>query len=167
MTKFADRVWSDGVFHSLFAGAGSKDGTRPSARGAERPGAASSGSGEAINGQQQLFRGVVEAHDWRGSPCHAFVMASDHDAALRKIAAAVAAIEERSPDSVAERVFSVASLPELASYGQGDVDLRLFETGWSEGRPTYCTQPMFLLSAPAALMRQWASCPQDVPQEQE
>jgi hypothetical protein len=116
-----------------------------------------------MKGLQQLFRGVVEAHDWRGSPCHAFVMAVDHEAALRKIAAAVAAIEQRAPDSVAERVFGVASLPELATEGLGDVDLRLFETGWSEGRPTYCTQPLFLLSSPAALIRQWASCPLEEP----
>ena len=112
-----------------------------------------------MNGQQQLFRGVVEAHDWRGTPCHAFVMATDHDAALRKIAAAVAAIEQRSAESVAERVLGVASLPELATEGLGDVDLRLFETGWCEGRPTYCTQPLFLLNSAAALIRQWASCP--------
>lgn len=110
---------------------------------------------------QQLFRGVVEAHDWRGSPCHAFVMATDHDAALRKIAAAVGAIEQRLPEAVAERVLNVASLPELASEGLGDVDLRLFEIGWSEGKPTYCTQPLFLLTSPAALIRQWASCPQE------
>lgn len=110
---------------------------------------------------QQLFRGVVEAHDWRGSPCHAFVMAVDHHAAARKISEAVGAIEQRSPDSVAERVTSVASLPELATEGLGDVELRLFETGWREGKPTYCTQPLFLLNSPAALIRQWASCPQE------
>jgi hypothetical protein len=88
-------------------------------------------------------------------------MAADHDAALRKIAAAIGAIEQRSPDSVAERVFGVASLSELATEGLGDVELRLFEIGWSEGKPTYCTQPLFLLNSPAALIRQWASCPQE------
>lgn len=110
---------------------------------------------------QQLFRGVVEAHDWRGSPCHAFVMAADHDAALRKTAAAVGAIEQRTPETVAETALNVASWQELTAEGLGDVELRLFETGWSEGKPTYCAQPLFLLSSPAALIRQWASCPRE------
>jgi hypothetical protein len=86
------------------------------------------------------YRAVVEPADWRHAARHAFVEACSHNAALRKIATAVGALE---------------CLPE----GRGkDIGARPFETGWSAGTVTYVQQPLFLLDEPATLIRLWARC---------
>jgi hypothetical protein len=44
--------------------------------------------------------------DWRGAERTAFVEALSHHAAVQKIAAAVGALENRSPVAVEERVYN-------------------------------------------------------------
>ncbi len=75
---------------------------------------------------------------------------------MRKIAAAVAALEMRSPDEVADRVYNVASARELIDEGlSDDIELRLLETGWCGTAVSFVTDPLFLITAPA-LIRKWA-----------
>jgi hypothetical protein len=80
----------------------------------------------------RLYRAHVQPQDRRGIERTAFVEASNHNAAVRKIAAAIAALEYCSTtESVCERVYNVASGIELVAEGLStDPELRLFETGW-------------------------------------
>jgi len=39
-----------------------------------------------------------------------------------------------------------------------DIDLRLFETRWGDGKITsFVEQPLFLLAAPVGLIRKWTT----------
>jgi hypothetical protein len=107
----------------------------------------------------RLYRAHVTPVDWRGAERTAFVEAYSHSDAVRKIAAAVAALEQRSPVAVEERVYNCYSSEELVDGGLSDSpELRLFEIGWSDGRAThFVTEPLFLLDQPAELCRLWAS----------
>jgi hypothetical protein len=99
--------------------------------------------------------------DWRGAERTAFVEASSYHAAVKKIAAAVGALEHRSPVAVEERVYNCFSAKELIDEGLSESpELRLFETGWSGGKAThFVSEPLFLLDRPAELCRLWASIP--------
>ena len=104
----------------------------------------------------RLYRAHVTAADTYGVERTAFVEAASHRAAARKIANVVAAIENRLPDQVEERIYNVYSSSELIEEGLSeDIELRLFETGWCGGKAAYFVeQPLFLISAPA-LIRKW------------
>jgi len=107
----------------------------------------------------RLYRAHVQpARDSRAPELTVFVEAASHQAAIRKIANALAALEGRLPDAVEERIYNCYSARELIDDGMSeDNELRLFETGWSGGRPThFVEQPLFLVAAPAALIRAWA-----------
>ncbi len=88
----------------------------------------------------------------------AFVEAASPRDAVRKIANAVAAFENRLPDTVEERLYNVSSAQELTDEGLSeDIEARLFETGWCGNRAVcFVQEPLFLLAAPAALIRKWA-----------
>jgi hypothetical protein len=104
----------------------------------------------------RLFRAFIGAES-RGTERTAFVEAASHRDAIRKIANAVAALETRLPETVEERIYNCASVRELIDEGLSeDIELRVFETGWSGGKPIcFVEEPLFLLTAPAGLIRKW------------
>jgi hypothetical protein len=115
----------------------------------------------------RFYRAHVQGTNYRSPECTAFVEAFSHQCACKKIAAAVAVLENRTPDEVADRIYNCFSAQELVDQGLSeDPALRLFETGWSGGRPTYFVrEPLFLLAAPAAIIRKWAAIPAPEPKE--
>ena len=107
-----------------------------------------------------LYRAVVGAADYSNIERITFVEAANHQSAIGTIAAAVAALENRAPAKVAERVYNCESARELVERGESEnLVLRLFETGWSGDRPTYVREPLFLLDGAAALIREWSAIP--------
>jgi hypothetical protein len=109
----------------------------------------------------RIYRAFVQpAADSRRPEITAFVEAAGHHAAIRKIANTVAALEGCLPETVMEnRIYNCSSARELVDEGLStDIELRLFETGWSGNEAvSFVTEPLFLLAAPAALIRVWAS----------
>ena len=82
--------------------------------------------------------------------------------ALKKVAAAIAALEYRSPSAVEQRLHNIQSAQECVEQGiSDDVELRVFEIGWNGRAPTYVKQPLFLIAAPAVLISAWSRCPQE------
>jgi len=112
---------------------------------------------------RRLYRAHIEPSDCRGVERTAYVEASSHDCACKKIAAAVAALEHRAPADVADRIYNPYSAQELVADGlSDDLELRLFETGWSGGKAThFVREPLFLLAEPSALIRKWAAISQE------
>ena len=110
-----------------------------------------------------LDRVVVGSPDSRAPERVAFVEAIyDHAAALKKVAAAIAALEYRSPSAVEERLYNIQSAQECVEQGiSDDVELRVFETGWNGRAPTYVEQSLILVAAPATLIRAWYRCPHE------
>jgi hypothetical protein len=106
----------------------------------------------------RLYRAHISPAFGYGAECTAFVEAASHRAAIRKIANTVAALETRLPDQVEERIYNCYSARELIDDGfSEDVELRLFETGWGGNKVvSWVRQPLFLLAAPAELIRKWA-----------
>jgi hypothetical protein len=90
-----------------------------------------------------------------------FIEASSVRDAVRRIAVTVGALEYRSTEEVVERVYNTARAAELIDEGLSeDHTLRLFETGWGSNKViAWVEQPLFLMAAPAALMRVWAQIP--------
>jgi len=80
-----------------------------------------------------------------------------HHAAIKKIAAAVSALEHRSPDAIADWIYNCHSSKELIDEGLSErPELSLFETGWSGGKAThFVVEPLFLLDHPAERCRLW------------
>jgi hypothetical protein len=109
----------------------------------------------------RLYRAVVEPDDWRKPARHAFIEASNHNVAVKKLAAVIVALERCSLAALADgRIHNVYGLQELTDEGMGaDVELRIFETGWNGHTPTYVAQPLFLVDEPA-LIRLWCRCPE-------
>ena len=106
----------------------------------------------------RLYRAFVQpAADSRKPEFAAFVEAVGHQAAIRKIAATIAAVEGCTQESVEERVYNAYSARELIDEGLSeDIELRLFETAWGGGRAVcFVESPLFLVAAPA-LIRKWA-----------
>ena len=123
-------------------------------------------SGQSGDGCQplplrRLYRAFVGAESYSAERT-AFIEAASHRDAVRKIANVVAALETRLPDQVEERIYNCYSAYELIDEGVSeDIDLRLFETGWSGNRAIcFVEEPLFLLAAPAALIRKWARVPE-------
>jgi hypothetical protein len=107
----------------------------------------------------RLYRAFVSSRDYREPERTAFVEAYSHNAAAKKIADVVAALEFGStPEQVQERIYNCSSGQELIDEGLSeDLELRLFETGWTGGKAThFVEEPLFLLDAPATLIRVWA-----------
>ena len=114
---------------------------------------------------RRLYRAHVQPQDWRGAEVTAFVEASSCETAVRKISQTIAAIEFGSTvESVAERVYNLAGAAELLDDGLGeDIEGRLFETGWGNGRPIcFVEHPLVLLSNPGPLLHVWARVTQTV-----
>jgi hypothetical protein len=65
----------------------------------------------------RLYRAHVQPSDWRGAERTAFVEAFSHSAAVKKIAAAGGALEHRSPDAVADRIYNCYSSKKLIDEG--------------------------------------------------
>ncbi len=110
----------------------------------------------------RLYRGFLSPRDFREPEITVFVNAIGRESAIRKIAAAVAALEFGStPEAVKERIYNPASALELIEDGTSeDHVLRLFECGWCGGEViAWVSQPMFLVREPAALIRAWARIP--------
>lgn len=108
----------------------------------------------------RLYRAFVNPSDYRGTEHAVFVEACCHSCAIQKIAVAVAALEQWTPADVADRIYNCDSARELVDKGDSDdLGLRLLESGWSNNRPTFVSEPLFLLDAPAALIRKWAAIP--------
>ena len=112
-----------------------------------------------------LYRAHIEPRDWREPEQSAFVEAISREGAVRKISAAVSALEFGStPEQVAMRIYNTHSALELIQDGCSDDDaLKLFEVGWSGDQViAWVQQPLFLLREPAALIYAWARIPQGV-----
>ena len=111
----------------------------------------------------RLYRAIVGCTDYSDTEQVAFVEASSHQTAIDKIAAAVAAIEHRTPADVINRIYNCSSARELIASGESDdLHLRILEMGWIGGRPIFLREPLeplFLLNAPAAFIRMWAAIP--------
>ena len=110
----------------------------------------------SVSPYPRLYRAHIGAESY-GIERTAFVEASSHQAAVRKIANAVAALEICLPESIHERIYNVASAADLIDEGVSqDVDLRLFETGWSGNQAiSFVEFPLFLITSPT-LIRKWA-----------
>jgi hypothetical protein len=108
-----------------------------------------------------LYRAHVSAADWHGAERTAFVEASSHHAAARKIAAVVAALEYRKPEEVIERVYNCASAQELIAENLSDDHaVRLFETSWRGNQAVgFVESPLVLTANPGPLLAVWARLP--------
>ena len=106
----------------------------------------------------RLYRAHVTAADWRRTEVTAFVEAGTREAAIRKIAGAIAVLEYRKPEEISERIYNLASAEELIAENLSeDHGLRLFETGWSGGKAThFVEEPLVLLINPGPLLKVWA-----------
>jgi hypothetical protein len=111
----------------------------------------------------RLYRAFIGAPSY-GIERTAFVEAASHRDAIRRIANAVAALETKLPEVIEERLYNVASAQELMDEGMSpDLELRLFETGWSDGKAIcFVEEPLFLVASPAALIRKWATLSAEV-----
>ena len=110
----------------------------------------------------RLYRVVVGSPDSVHPERVAFVEATNGHSALKKVAAAIGALEYRSPATVGARLYNVQSAQECIDDGlSDDSELRVFETGWNGHAPTYVEQPLFLVSAPADLIRVWSRYPHE------
>jgi hypothetical protein len=109
----------------------------------------------------ELYGAVVEPPG-PGSARHAFIEAPNDNSVVPKIAAVIRALERRAPADVRDRIYNCHSAQELLNEGlSADQELRLFESGWSCGQPTYVREPLILLDTSAALIRIWIRCPAD------
>ena len=110
----------------------------------------------------RLWRAHVEPADWRQPEVTVFVEASGSRMACQKIAGAIAALELRKPEEVAERIYNCTSAEELIAEGMSEYHaLRLFETGWTGGKPThFVPSPLVLTADPGPLLRIWSQLPQ-------
>jgi hypothetical protein len=106
----------------------------------------------------RLFRAHVSPASWRGTEVTTFVEAGTREAAIRKIAGAIAALEYRKPEEVTERIYNLASAEELIAEGLSESHAeRLLETGWSGNRAvSFVESPLVLLANPGPLLRVWA-----------
>jgi hypothetical protein len=114
---------------------------------------------------RRLYRAFVQPCRWPGIELTAFVEASSHQSAIRRIAAVIVALECGSTvESVSERIYNCASAVECVEEGLSeDPELRIFETGWGGGKPICFVQhPLFLVADPAPLCRNWAQIPQPI-----
>ena len=109
----------------------------------------------------RLYRAHVTAADWREPEVTAFVEASGPRMACAKIAGAIAALELRKPEEVAERIYNCTPAAELIDEGLSDDHaLRLFECGWSGNQViAWIESPLVLTRDPAPLLHAWARIP--------
>jgi hypothetical protein len=114
------------------------------------------------NHLRYLHRAFIEPRRSPGIELTAFVRAPTRWLAIRRIAIVIAALEDGgTAESVSERIYNCASAVECIEEGMSeDPELRIFETGWSGGKPICFVQhPIFLVRDPAALCRKWAQIP--------
>jgi hypothetical protein len=107
---------------------------------------------------RRLYRAFVTPRDPSGPERAFFVEAATHQAAAKKVAGTIAALEYTKLFEAEEAVYNVASAFELVHEGKShDFELRLFETAWRGGKVCcWVEAPVFLLRDPAPLVRAWA-----------
>jgi hypothetical protein len=93
----------------------------------------------------------------------AYIESIDEDSARRRIVAILAAWEFLKPQDAEERVSNCQSARDIIKEGiSEDREMRLFEVARSATAVTaFVREPLFLLQAPGALIRKWASIPQE------
>jgi hypothetical protein len=86
-----------------------------------------------------------------------FVDAATHQAAAKKIAGTISALEYTKLYEAESAIYNVYSVFELVHDGiSDDLEARLFETGWGGGRVICWVQaPVFLVADPAPLIQAW------------
>jgi hypothetical protein len=113
----------------------------------------------------RLYRAHVEADhpDSHRPERMAYIESIDEDSARRRIVAILAAWEFLKPQDAEERVSNCQSARDIIKEGiSEDREMRLFEVARSATRVTaFVREPLFLLQAPGALIRKWASIPQE------
>jgi hypothetical protein len=84
-----------------------------------------------------LHRAFVEPRRSPGIELTVFVQASSRRWAIHRMAIVIAALEDGSTvESVSERIYNCVSAAECLEEGLSeDPELRIFETGWSGGKP--------------------------------
>jgi hypothetical protein len=111
---------------------------------------------------RNLHRAFVAPRRSPGIELTVFVQAATRKWAIHRIAIVVAALEDGgTAESVSERIYNCASAVECIEEGMSDdPEMRIFETGWSGGKPIcFVEHPLFLVRDPAALCRKWAQIP--------
>ena len=110
----------------------------------------------------RIFRAHVMPRQEGKPERTAFVEANSEAEAHERIVAAVAAMEWQSVESVRRRVCGVASARQCVAEGISELpEHRLFETAWAGVRVTdWVREPLFLVDAPAVLVRVWFELPQ-------
>jgi hypothetical protein len=105
----------------------------------------------------QIYRVQIEPREPHIIERFAFVEAFSPEDACIRIATASACFDNMLVSDVRERV-NAKSFEECMDEGvSADLELRLFEVEWTEGRVTQWVQePMFLLSKPSELTLKWA-----------
>ena len=93
-----------------------------------------------------------------------YVEAATHQAAAKKIAGTIAALEYSKLYEAEQAIYNVHSIFELIHDGMSDnIEARIFECGWGSGRVvTWVETPVFLVANPAPLLRAWAAIAQEV-----
>ena len=113
---------------------------------------------------RRLYRAFVTPQNPSDPERTFYVEAVTHQAAAKKIAGTIVALEYTKLQEAAETVYNVTSVFELIHEGVSDaLEARLFEAGRSGDRVcAWVEAPVFLVREPAALMRAWARIPQGV-----
>ena len=109
----------------------------------------------------RIFRAHVMPRQEGKPERTAFVEANSEAEAYERVVTAVAAMEWESVETVRQRVYNVASARECIDSGISELsEHRLFEIGWHGVRVTgWVSEPLFLVDAPAVLMRVWSELP--------
>ncbi len=111
---------------------------------------------------RNLHRAFVAPRRSPGIELTAFVRAPTSKLAIHRIATVIVSLEDGgTAESVSERIYNCVSAVECIQEGLSeDPELRIFETGWSGGKPIcFVEHPLFLVRDPAALCPKWAQIP--------
>ena len=86
-----------------------------------------------------------------------YVEAATHQAACKKIAATISALEYTKLFEAEEAIYNIHSAFELVHEGlSDDIEARVFETGVCSRVISWVEQPVFLVRDPAPLIRAWS-----------
>ncbi len=106
---------------------------------------------------RRLYRAFVTPHNPANPERTFFVEAATNQAAAKKIAGTIAALEYTKLYEAEQAVYNVHSVFELIHDGLSDeLEARLFEQGWSGDQVcSWVEAPVFLVRDPAPLIRAW------------
>lgn len=107
---------------------------------------------------RRIYRAFVTPQNASDPERTFFVEAATHQAAARKIAGTIAALEYTKLFDAEEAVYNVTSVFDMVHGGMSDdIEARIYECGWSGDRVcAWVTAPVFLVRDPAPLLRVWA-----------